>query len=200
MLQWELTNMCGGNKDEWHPIVYQPTLDENGVQKVFPPDSEFPGKPMWSHTPIMEVMLWGVFQYNVWEITEDNWKEVWTRMRLYEIASGNTWLQMEHNHQDRPLKPEEVKQFVGFKINGGEESKRKFHGRVIRMMRDQIGKELKRWEEGVEKESKATIKNVKTHYRCKCGASTLSHKGAPLTVCKECATEITHKVQVAEVE
>ena len=142
MMQWDLNGMCGGNRDKWFPIVYTPIMNEDSKHKVFPELNHSAVELMYNHTPIMETMLWAVFTYSVWEITNDNWEEVWMRIRMMEVAQGRTWMQSATGN-DLPIKPKEVHQFVGFKINGGEETKRKFHGRVAKVMRGRIQLEMK---------------------------------------------------------
>ncbi len=171
MLQWDLNGMCGGDRDKWFPIVYTPSLLKDGTHEVFPESHDSAGALMYNHTPIMETMLWAVFNYSVWEITEDNWEEVWMRIRMMEVASGGTWLRTDttpidtrgvrKTYEDRPIKPEEVHQFVGFKINGGSETKRKFHGRVVKTIRERIMKEMTVYKDGLtKKEKKISLENA----------------------------------------
>lgn len=69
------------------------------------------------------------------EITEDNWKEVYRRIHLYERLSspgGSIHLTTIDGPTKRYIKPEEVKRMIGLTTNGTREDRDEFAEKMFK--------------------------------------------------------------------
>jgi len=82
-----------------------------------------------------------------WEITEDNWRAVFTRINMYERACGAS--RGMPGGKDLFFTPGEIHDdFMGFSVNVGNQSTRKFHTRITNVLMDETRGELRRYDNG----------------------------------------------------
>jgi len=82
------------------------------------------------------------------EITESNWEEFWTRLRLCEMTIG--CFTSDGTDNKRFITPDEVKAHIGLMINISPISRSKFNHKVVRWLREDAKRVLQKTEE-VEK-------------------------------------------------
>ena len=82
--------------------------------------------------PITNALIWGTMSVAMNEITEDNWKEFYTRCYMIETIHG-TWL--NQNGKRRPITPEDVKDHIGLHTNASTLTKAKFKADIDRRLR-----------------------------------------------------------------
>lgn len=75
------------------------------------------------------------------QITKDNWKGVFARMKIYEGRFGPFWL----NNEGKPLylRPNDIYRLIGLKVNGNANTV----ARMAKDWHDDALKEAIRWEE-----------------------------------------------------
>tara|TARA_R100000152_G_C6741787_1_gene165572 strand:+ start:68 stop:484 length:417 start_codon:yes stop_codon:yes gene_type:complete len=130
-LYTDYTNMMGGDKSKWSPIVYNEIKED--------------GETTYELTGIAQVMVLCCHIYSVWEITQDNWKECFIRLDMWQNGMG-TLLYDRENKKEILITPEMVYEWIGFKVNCGEESKAKYRKRLTDAMRSRAVDKLKDWE------------------------------------------------------
>ena len=92
--------------------------------------------PDKTFNPITKTIVFMTMSVGMGKITEDNWQEFWIRANLVERVSGH-----------ETLEPGDIHRHVGLACNVAEESKARFKNRLVKNMRFDATKKIKRYTE-----------------------------------------------------
>jgi hypothetical protein len=113
------------------------------------PDEGTSDNPQWNSATMGLVWAaipcaWG------WSITEANYREVFTRLNMYERTMG---AMRSKDRTDLLFTLEEVKNHIGMTVNVSPKSSTKFHGDLAKMIRHESERELARQQEAATKQA-----------------------------------------------
>jgi hypothetical protein len=116
------------------------------------PDAGTKDDPQWNATTLALVWLaipcaWG------WGITEENYREVFTRISMYETVRGafRSKEGADGKAEEVFMTLAEVKGHIGMTVNVSAKTKQRFHADLARMIRQDAEGELKRQEKEIVK-------------------------------------------------
>lgn len=105
---------------------------------------------------LRESLIWGLLitGYPVkseWAITDDNWREIFTRLNMVERVSG-AYRSYHREKSEGGVKyvfftPAEVKSMIGLRVNAGNKSNREFSNWIEKRLREEAGRKITRFEE-----------------------------------------------------
>ena len=86
------------------------------------------GKQLYRLEPITDMFIWMTMFVGISRITEENWKEVFTRIYVYDLTCGPLLYQKNKNGKNiaRFLKPEDVIKRIGLKTNASPLTDKEF--------------------------------------------------------------------------
>ena len=102
------------------------------------PDPEKTEKETYVLNALSEVMIFASMFVGMPKITKTNYKEFYTRLKQFEIATGQKGLLVNHNGDYRMPTREEVEWHIGLETNATAHSKRKWSSELVRMLNDTI--------------------------------------------------------------
>jgi len=126
-VQWE----CGETAAHKHAIKAQEDagigFDDNDCWERI--------TPTWDiYTDLREAVIWGLCVVGFppdsqWKITEDNWKEVFKRLYIYEQITGCSRIYNNGDHKVRKMyiEPEEIYSLIGMAVNAGNKTNAEFY-------------------------------------------------------------------------
>ena len=96
---------------------------------------------IWKLNSVTFALEQGSMFIGLGEITESNWEEFWTRLRLCEMAIG--CFTSDGTDNRRFIAPNEVKAHIGLRANVTPISRSKFNHKVVRWLREDAKKVLR---------------------------------------------------------
>jgi hypothetical protein len=101
--------------------------------KTWEPDGTFDedGEPLGRVTQILESLIWATMSVGMNTITEKNWKDFYTRMKLLGI-DRNLLRKDDEGFYSVPISAQEVKDHIGLRTNASTLTKAEVLKRVYR--------------------------------------------------------------------
>lgn len=95
---------------------------------------------------VTDGLIWSLFFVDIGRITEDNWREVYARIHMYEKVDGAYLYEVtDDGMQDRYITPQDVYDHIGLSVNVAD-NKAKFKKKIWGVLEDSAKRELKSWE------------------------------------------------------
>lgn len=118
--------------------------------------------PEWrKFASLAESLIWALLvtgfpPKSEWAITDDNWREVFTRLSVLEKANGS----YRAYHRDKAeggvkrvyFTPSEIVSMIGLRVNAGNKTKAEFKKTVMTMLEDHAAAALRNWQSDLEQE------------------------------------------------
>jgi len=119
--------------------------------KTWEPDGTFDkdGEPLGSLTQILDSLIWITMTVGMSSITEKNWKDFYTRMKLIG-ADRNLLRKDEDGNYTVPISAEEVRDHIGLMTNASTMTKAEF----LKHAYSCINRDVKSVAKYLERESK----------------------------------------------
>ena len=111
--------------------------------KVFEPDGTFDdeGNPLGYMTQVLDHLIWACSAVGMREITEDNWKDFYTRMKI--MGKDRSLLRKDENGgYTVPISAQEVKDHIGLMTNATTLTKLQFLKRAYRIVHGNVREKL----------------------------------------------------------
>jgi hypothetical protein len=107
--------------------------------KTWEPDGTFDdeGNPMGQMTEVLNSLIWTTMSIGMSSITEKNWKDFYTRMKL--LGSDRSLLRRDENGgYTVPISAQEVKDHIGLMTNATTLTKLQFLKRAYRVVNGRV--------------------------------------------------------------
>ena len=107
--------------------------------KTWEPDGTFDdeGEPLGQMTQVLHTLIWTTMSVGMSEITEKNWKDFYTRMKL--LGSDRSLLRRDKDGNFTvPISSQEVKDHIGLMTNADTLTKLQFLKRAYRVAYDKV--------------------------------------------------------------
>ena len=107
--------------------------------KTWEPDGTFDdeGNPMGKMTEVLHTLIWTTMSVGMSSITEKNWKDFYTRMKL--LGSDRSLLRRDENGgYTVPISAQEVKDHIGLMTNATTLTKLQFLKRAYRVVNGRV--------------------------------------------------------------
>jgi len=107
--------------------------------KTWEPDGTFDdeGNPMGQMTEVLNSLIWTTMSIGMSSITEKNWKDFYTRMKL--LGSDRSLLRRDENGgYTVPISAQEVKDHIGLMTNASTLTKLQFLKRAYRVVNGRV--------------------------------------------------------------
>ena len=107
--------------------------------KTWEPDGTFDdeGNPMGQMTEVLNSLIWTTMSIGMSSITEKNWKDFYTRMKL--LGSDRSLLRRDENGgYTVPISAQEVKDHIGLMTNATTLTKLQFLKRAYRIVHGNV--------------------------------------------------------------
>ena len=107
--------------------------------KTWEPDGTFDdeGEPLGQMTEVLHTLIWTTMSVGMSEITEKNWKDFYTRMKL--LGSDRSLLRRDKDGNFTvPISSQEVKDHIGLMTNASTLTKREFFKRAYRVAYEKV--------------------------------------------------------------
>lgn len=107
--------------------------------KTWEPDGTFDdeGNPMGQMTEVLNSLIWTTMSVGMSEITEKNWKDFYTRMKL--LGSDRSLLRRDKDGNFTvPISSQEVKDHIGLMTNASTLTKLQFLKRAYRVVNGRV--------------------------------------------------------------
>jgi len=110
--------------------------------KVWEPDGTFDdeGNPLGHMPDVLNTLIWATMSVGMSEITEDNWKDFYTRMKI--MGKDRSLLRRDKNGEFTvPISSQEVKDHIGLMTNASTLTKLQFLKRAYRIVYENVKKD-----------------------------------------------------------
>jgi hypothetical protein len=110
--------------------------------KVWEPDGTFDdeGNPLGHMPDVLNTLIWVTMSVGMSEITEDNWKDFYTRMKI--MGKDRSLLRRDKNGEFTvPISSQEVKDHIGLMTNASTLTKLQFLKRAYRIVYENVKKD-----------------------------------------------------------
>jgi hypothetical protein len=110
--------------------------------KVWEPDGTFDdeGNPLGHIPDVLNTLIWVTMSVGMSEITEDNWKDFYTRMKI--MGKDRSLLRRDKNGEFTvPISSQEVKDHIGLMTNASTLTKLQFLKRAYRIVYENVKKD-----------------------------------------------------------
>ena len=107
--------------------------------KTWEPDENWDGdgEPLGQMTEVLHTLIWTTMSIGMGEITEENWKAFYTRMKL--IGSDRSLLRRDKDgNYTVPISSQEVKDHIGLMTNADTLTKLQFLKRAYRVVNERV--------------------------------------------------------------
>jgi hypothetical protein len=107
--------------------------------KTWEPDENWDGdgEPLGQMTEVLHTLIWTTMSVGMSDITEKNWKDFYTRMKL--LGSDRSLLRRDKDgNYTVPISAQEVKDHIGLMTNATTLTKLQFLKRAYRVVNERV--------------------------------------------------------------